>query len=240
MNRTVNRLLDFIYPAACHLCEAPLTHGRHLCDPCYEKLHYIEAPFCAKCGECYDGDMSGEFICPNCHELDLNFEFARAALHSDGGGRDLVHDFKYMRQVHLADELARLAEEALTDSRFLPYLKDGVMVPVPLYWLRLRKRRFNQSEEICRKLSGHCGLPYHNALQRTRNTQTQTRFSRAKRLENLDGAFAIRSRFQKLINEKPVILVDDVFTTGSTANECAKVLLKSGAQRVAVLSVLRG
>lgn len=240
MKQLTNRFLDFIYPANCHLCQLPLTQGSHLCAPCTDTLHLIKPPFCSQCGECYDGAISSEFICPNCNNLNLDFDFARAALHSDGEGRALVHDFKYRRQIHLAGELARLTAIALDDTRFLPYQKNGILVPVPLYWLRLRKRKFNQSEEIAKRLAKLTDITSVNALKRNRNTQTQTRFSRAKRLENLSGAFEIIPRFKTTIRNRPIILLDDVFTTGSTANECAKVLIENGASRVAVLTVLRG
>jgi len=111
---------------------------------------------------------------------------------------------------------------------------------VPLFWKRQRKRQFNQSEQIAKHLSARTGIPAHNVLCRTRNTQTQTRFSRAKRLKNLKNAFAIKRNTTTLIQDKPVILIDDVFTTGSTANECTKVLLDHGASKVAILTVLRG
>lgn len=240
MKQLTNRLLDFLYPASCHLCSRTLTQGKHLCDLCAETLHLIKAPFCSQCGECYDGSISSEFICPNCSNLSLAFDFARAALHGDGAGRELVHDFKYRRQIHLARELARLTAIALDDPRFHPYRENGILVPVPLYWLRMRKRKFNQSEEIAKCLAKLTHIPAINALKRNRNTQTQTRFSRAKRLENLSGAFEAVPRFKSAIRDQPVILLDDVFTTGSTANECAKVLLHNGAARVAVLTVLRG
>ena len=240
MRKLANKILDLIYPAACHLCECSLSNGRHLCTPCANKLHYIEPPFCTNCGECYDGNIETDFICPNCHQLEFDFDFARAAIHSEAGGRDLVHDFKYMRQIHLASELARLMETALEDSRFSPYQKDGFFVPVPLFWIRQRKRRFNQAEEIGKTLSARTDIPLHNALRRTRNTKTQTRFSRAKRLENLKSAFTLKSSYKKQIQGQRIILLDDVFTTGSTANECAKVLKSAGAKNIAVLTVLRG
>ena len=234
------RVLDYIYPATCHLCQCSLTHGKHLCRPCFESLHFVEAPFCSRGGECYDGAIETEFVCPNCYGIELNFEFARAALHSDGDGRTLVHDFKYRRQIYLADELGELLKIALNDTRFQPYLTHGFLVPVPLYWLRLRKRKFNQSEEIASSLTKLIDLPIVNALKRNRNTETQTRFSRAKRLENLNGAFEVKKRYLSAIRDKPIILIDDVFTTGSTANECATELLNHGASRVAVLTLLRG
>jgi len=240
INKMTNRLLDFIYPASCHLCECSLKYGNHLCEDCSDNLEYVEPPFCSSCGECYDGDIKDQFVCPNCHQLEFHFDFARAALHNKNGGRDLLHDFKYMRQIHLADELARLMETALTDVRFDPYLENGLLVPVPLHWLRQRQRRFNQAEEIGKKLSVYTGIPQIPLLKRTRNTQTQTRFSRAKRLKNLDAAFAVKGKHTQQIRGKSLILIDDVFTTGSTANECAKMLKHQGAEKIAVLTVLRG
>lgn len=240
MIRPAYRLIDFLYPAYCHICEHSLTHGRHLCHACSQQLKTIEPPFCSRCGECYDGQISQPFICPNCHDMEIHFEFARAALHSEGEGRHLIHDFKYLRQIHLAAELAQLAALALEDPRFKPYQSSGILVPVPLFWKRKRKRQFNQSEQIARHLSKLSGIPYYNALRRSRNTETQTHFSRAKRLKNLKNAFAARHRHISHIRDTPVILIDDVFTTGSTANECARVLLNHGASKIAVLTVLRG
>lgn len=236
----VSRILDYIYPAQCHLCQESLTHGRHLCSSCCESLHYTEPPFCLLCGECYDGDIRSDFTCPNCHDLKLDFEFARAPLHASGQGRTLLHDFKYRRHIHLAGELGDLLNQGLSDPRFAPYLDDGILVPVPLHWTRQRSRRFNQAEELTLQLQKRTGMPYKDMLKRTRKTATQTRFSRSKRLENLTGAFALKARYRRRLQGKRIILVDDIFTTGSTANACAKVLLKNGAAQVAVLTLLRG
>jgi ComF family protein len=240
MHPIASRILDFIYPARCQICEKALDHGSHLCEHCISHLRPIEAPFCAQCGECFDGQISSTFLCPNCHDLTFSFEFARAAIKSEGDGRHLIHEFKYLRQIHLARELAQLAQWALNDPRFTPYLEHGLFVPVPLFWKRKRNRRFNQSEEIARHLSRLTDIPFLNALKRIRNTETQTRFSRAKRLKNLKNAFSIHPKHQKTIAEKPIILIDDVFTTGSTAEECSKELIAHGAQKVCVLTVLRG
>jgi len=240
MLRQTSRILDYIYPAHCHLCQCPLTHGRHLCEPCSESLKYTQAPFCKLCGECYDGDISSDFSCPNCNDLKLDFEFARAPLHSDGQSRTLLHDYKYRRQIHLSDTLGDLLSIGLDDPRFAPYLDEGILVSVPLHWARLRKRKFNQAEEMTICLKKKTGLPYINALKRIRNTATQTRFSRSKRLENLRGAFELRAKYKKHIQGRRIILVDDIFTTGSTTHECSKVLLHHGASSVAILTLLRG
>lgn len=236
----LRRLLDFLYPSYCQLCDTALTHGRCLCDHCQSHLPRVEAPYCNRCGECYDGVLKNDFICPNCSTMSLSFEFARAALHSEAGARQLVHDFKYLRQIHLAPTLGHLLVPALEDPRFEPYRHGSLLVPVPLFWKRLRQRQFNQAEQLAIQLSLRSGIPWTNALKRTRNTQTQTRYSRAKRLKNLTNAFTCHPSRQSLIQNRSVILIDDVFTTGSTANACAKALLEAGADKVAVLTVLRG
>lgn len=234
------RILDYIYPAYCHLCEQQLTHGQHLCTSCAENLPRIEPPFCSQCGECFDGQLPQPFSCPNCSQLDLGFEFARAALHSEAQGRQLIHDFKYSRKTYLAPELARLAQLALSDNRFSAYRENGRLVPVPLFWRRQRQRRFNQSEKIAQHLSSLSNIPMATALKRTRDTETQTHFNRKKRLKNLKNAFCVTPKKLNLIDNQNIILIDDVFTTGSTANECARTLIEHGARRVAVLTVLRG
>lgn len=236
----VSRFLDYVYPAQCHLCHEPLTCGRYLCNSCVASLDYTEPPFCRLCGEAYDGDIRSDFSCANCHNLKLDFEFARAPLHASGHTRTLLHDYKYRRLIHLAGDLGDLLHKGLSDPRFAPYLDDGILVPVPLHWTRQRKRRFNQAEELTLHLKKRTGMSCMDMLERRRNTTTQTRFNRTKRLENLSGAFALKPRYQRTIQARRIILVDDIFTTGSTANACARVLLGSGATHVAVLTLLRG
>ncbi|MGB2559971.1 MAG: ComF family protein [Akkermansiaceae bacterium] len=235
-----SRILDYIYPAQCHLCKRSLNCGTYLCNTCSKSLDYTEHPFCQLCGEAYEGDIRSDFSCHNCHNLSFDFEFARAPLHASGDGRTLLHDYKYRRLIHLTGDLGDLLHKGLSDPRFTPYLNSGILVPVPLHWTRQRKRRFNQAEELSLHLSKRTGMNCRDMLERKRKTTTQTRFNRSRRLENLSGAFALKPRFQEEIQGRHIILVDDIFTTGSTANACARVLLKSGATQVAVLTLLRG
>ncbi len=195
---------------------------------------------CSVCGRCYEGAISSEFDCPNCRQRKLAFDFARAAYQGSEETLSLVHQFKYQRQIHLSKELGRLTSIALTDSRFSPYLEHGILIPVPLHWRRYRKRSFNQAEEIARSLTAlRNDLTMLNALRRIRYTETQTDFSRAKRLQNLKGAFEVNTKYLQHIKQRPLILLDDVFTTGATANECAKTLRQAGASSVAILTLVR-
>lgn len=238
--------LDWIYPPICEICGCGLSKGRALCESCSADLPKIVSPFCDVCGESFRGQIDGGFDCPNCHKVSFNFEFALAALDQSDEALELVHRLKYGREIHLAGELGRLASRALQDRRFAAALAENwPLVPVPLHRSRQRERQFNQAEEISFSISKATGLPVHNLLKRVRRTVTQTRLSRKQRMDNLKGAFAIRSGwFTKnpiaSLDAPGVILVDDVFTTGSTVDACAKVLRKAGVGRVAVLTVMRG
>jgi len=240
MPRKLLRFLDFIYPASCHLCECPLRYGKHLCRSCQDSLPSVQPPFCCRCGDCYEGEISEISCCPNCHDLNLDFEFARAALRNTGGARTLLHDYKYQRKIHLTNDLGELLLTGLADPRFIPYRANGLLIPVPLHPTRLRKRKFNQSEEMAARLAKLIGLPMKKALKRSRQTLTQTRLGRSVRLKNLHGAFQPVANCKTMIADKNIILIDDVFTTGSTVNECTRVLIENGAPRVAVLTLLRG
>jgi competence protein ComFC len=241
--RWFSRCLDLLYPPVCTFCAKGLAHGRSLCDECGGDLPRLAAPFCETCGEMFPGIIDGPFACPNCHNLTFSFEFARPALERDDRTLDLIHRLKYKREIHLSRELGLLARESFHDPRLAPALEEKwPLVPVPLHHKRLRHRHFNQAEEISLALSSLTGLPVLKALQRTRETNTQTLLSRKQRMENLRGAFAITRHGHDRIAGSPhgAILIDDVLTTGSTVNECAKTLRQAGFRRIFVITVMRG
>lgn len=241
---SLSRWLDFLYPPACAICDDPLREGRYLCESCATALPRVTKPFCIQCGIPIAGEVPDDVLCPQCRGVRSSFEFARAPVRADGDARELMHAFKYGRSLHLHHELARLASEAWDDPRIACQSDPPwTLVPVPLHWKRQRWRWFNQSHEIARTLARLRDLPLAPVLRRIRNTNQQTLLTRSQRLANLQGAFRLSraERKQNRVRQQPVLLVDDVFTTGSTAEECARVLLdEGGAQKVVVLTVLRG
>jgi competence protein ComFC len=237
------RLLDWVYPPSCGICETPLSQGRALCKPCREDLPRLAHPYCSICGEHFDGVVEPGFKCPNCHERKLNFDFARPALAHDPRAMSLIHDLKYRRHLHLAAELGGLAAEAFDDERLERAVRlQWPLIPVPLHPGRLRSRLFNQADEVAQVVGRIRGLQVLPALKRTRRTETQTRLTRHQRLANLRGAFAFTRSGQRFAEKKPAgaILIDDVFTTGATVDECARVLRRGGVQKVIVVTVMRG
>jgi competence protein ComFC len=241
--RAASRFLDFLYPPSCALCDCNLTHGAALCGSCEAGLPRLAEPFCMRCGEMFHGEIDDAFECPNCHKVRFAFQFARPAMVRDESTLELVHRLKYGRQIHLAEPLGNLAFEAFKDPR-LAVARDGgwPLVPVPLHPRRLRDRHFNQAAEIARVVGRLAGLPVIEALRRVRETDTQTRLSRKQRMENLRGAFEVSRGGRKWLDGRPpgAVIVDDVLTTGSTVNACARVLRRAGLRRLVVVTVMRG
>ena len=197
-----------------------------------------------KCGENIEGAVPEDVLCTHCRGSDSSFDFARSVLRAEGQANEIMHAYKYGRQIHLHRELALLMEELWNDPRLtVRQTCPWVIVPVPLHGKRERWRWFNQSYEIAKTLARRSNLRCQHILRRTRNTSQQALLGRERRLANIRGAIGLttRERRMKTIREKPVLLIDDVFTTGSTAEECARILKRDGgAEKVVVLTVLRG
>jgi ComF family protein len=173
----------------------------------------------------------------NCGELDLNFDFATSAYRSRGAVRELIHRFKYNKHLHLRHVLGRMLREGFGDPRVRAMGVDGIG-PVPLHPAREREREFNQAAILAAVASRRLARPVVDCLRRVRYTLTQTHFHREERFGNLEGAFALRRGAE--IAGKNLALVDDVLTTGSTTDACARVLKEAGASAVVVITVARG
>ncbi len=239
----VSRTLDLFYPPVCAICGENLADGRALCGACDSDLPRLIEPFCKSCGEPFPGEIEGSFACPNCSKMKFTFEFARPAMVRDERTLDMIHRLKYGRELHLAKDLGRLAAEAFLDPRLAPALEGKwPLVPVPLHRARQQQRHFNQAGEIARMVAKHTDLPVLHALKRSRATGHQTALTRAQRLENLRGAFTITKAGVRGIEKFPAgaVLVDDVLTTGSTVNECAKTLHRAGFKKIFVITTMRG
>jgi ComF family protein len=241
--RILSRALDLFYPASCAVCRISLTQGRTLCDACDVDLPRLTPPFCTRCGEPFPGAIDVAFDCPNCSKLKFAFQFARPATIRDPRTLEMIHRLKYGRELHLVADLARLAAEAFQDARLTQALMEKwPLVPVPLHRWRFQHRHFNQAAEISHALARHTQLPVLDALRRVRPTDHQTALTRSQRMKNLHGAFTISPQGRRWLAQKNsgAVLIDDVLTTGSTVDECAKTLRKAGFRCVVVVTIMRG
>lgn len=230
-------LLSLLYPPHCARCRADTAPGVHLCAACAEQARKIEPPFCRLCSQPFEGAIDGEFTCSNCGDRTLHFDCAVTRYLSRGVVREFIHRFKYDRHYYLRHPLAEWMAEALADERIRAQPFDA-FVPVPLHAARFRERDFNQAEVLAQLLARRTGHPVLRSLKRIRYTTTQTRLDRQERMENLRNAF--RVRHASAVQSRHLILVDDVFTTGSTVDECSRVLREAGAASVRVMTVARG
>lgn len=229
-------LLDLLFPPHCTLCRAPTPRGEHLCPSCRAKAKALTGPLCSVCSTPYPGQIDGSFVCSACRERCFAFDCAVSHYRSTGPVRELIHRLKYQRAVHLRGVLAGWLAEALEDPRLQSPLPDR-LVPVPLHPARQRERGFNQARLLAESLSRQTGIPLADCLRRIRFTPSQTRLDRSERIENLRDAFQMRQNSS--VENLHLLLIDDVLTTGSTVDACARVLKEAGAASVRVATVAR-
>ncbi len=234
-----NAALHFIFPEACQICGAERASNAegYVCRECWLQVRFIRAPFCQRCGLPYEGDLTTEFTCTNCNEMDLHFVSARSAVVARGLVLEVIHRFKYQRarwfEPFLADLLTREAKPELAKAKW------DFIAPVPLHSLKLRDREFNQAEALAQSLATATNIPLNkNLLRRIESTRTQTLLTREERAANVRRAFAVAEGV-KLHGER-IVLVDDVFTTGATTSACSQALRVAGAGDVCVWTVARG
>lgn len=238
IRKTTEALSHFFFPAVCQICESARAGPGEgfVCARCCEDARPVEPPFCGRCGLPFEGEISGEFECSNCQEMDLKFDFACSAVRANGLIRDIIHRYKYKRETWFEEFLGRLLLEAIDDS--LDGSAWDALLPVPLYHAREREREFNQAERLGKWIGKRLGKPLlAGCLKRPQPTQTQTALTRKQRLNNVRRAFALTK--PELAAGKSFIIIDDVLTTGATTSACAGLLKKAGAARVGVWTVAR-
>ena len=195
----------------------------------------IVSPLCTVCGIPFTG-AGHDHVCGSCSISSFRFDAARAAFAYEGASRDLIHSFKYRNKTHLRRPLALLTIERLAE--FIDLRQPDLIMPVPLHRKKLSSRGFNQAVLIGEIFSQRLRIPLDRRnLSRVRWTEPQVNLAADERRTNVKGAFAIKE--PGLVNGRRVLLVDDVLTTGSTADECARVLKSAGAAAVTVVTVAR-
>lgn len=196
----------------------------------------LEAPFCERCGHPYWGEIGARFRCSNCGGRPCHYEAARAQYLNRGAVREAVHAFKYGGAYWMRGTLGDWIVAGF--ERHYGGMAFDLIVPVPLYPARLRWRGFNQAEELARTLSRRTGVPSAPVLRRLRDTGAQVAMGRRERQSNVRGAFGLAG--PGACRDTRLLLVDDVFTTGSTIDECARILKRAGAASVHAMTVSRG
>ena len=227
-------VLDLLLPPRCLACAEEVGTTHALCAACWRKMTFLGAPCCDCCGLPFAYDLGAGVLCGACLRDPPSYDRARSALRYDDGSRGLVLAFKHGDRLHgvpaFAEWMRRAGADLLAES--------DLVVPVPLHWTRLLRRRYNQSALLAQGIARASGVAYAaDWLIRRRRTPSQGAFGALGRKRNVESAFRLDAK--RSVRGLRVVLVDDVLTTGATVEECARVLRRAGARKVNVLTLAR-
>ncbi|MBS6377414.1 MAG: ComF family protein [Clostridium sp.] len=225
---------DLLFPRRCPVCGGvAMPKGRLICPACLKQLSFVSSPACMKCGK-EIGSRDQEY-CTDCIRRKKSFTRGFALLNYDSRAAVSMAAVKYHNKREYLDFYARAA--ALRFEKQFRQAGIQVIVPVPVHASRLKTRGFNQAAVLAEKLSAELGIPWEELLIRVKKTDPQKSLGSAERLKNLRGAFEAEQEAGKW---ERVLLVDDIYTTGSTAEICSRALLKTGVKQVFVFAVCIG
>lgn len=227
---------DHMWPPLCTACDTPLSSAGGLCADCWDKIRFLGQPQCHACGVPLPFDPGPDALCAACSGRRPAFERARSAFIYDDASRGIILAFKHADRTDLAPMLVNWLRRPAA-----PLLAEAdIIAPVPLHWSRLLSRRYNQSALLANALARHGRVqPIPDLLIRTRRTPSQGGKSRLGRHKNVQGAFQVNVRYGQALQDKRVLLVDDVLTTGASVEACARTLLRDGASAVDVITIAR-
>ena len=242
--KALKNLIDLIYPPRCPVCQEFLQDQNTLkdgydlpfCQACFRDFTGIKSPICSLCGRPFSDGVEQDRVCEDCLRKRPSYDIARAPYLYDGALMTAIHELKYAQRSHLADSLGSLL--ASFAQSWIGELKGCLIMPVPLHPRRLRARGFNQSLLLAKCVAREIGAELDFlSLRRTRFTKPQTELSSEERKKNVRKAFEVLK--PEVVKGRTIVLVDDVATTGSTLNECAKALKRVGADGVLCLVLAR-
>jgi len=231
-------IINLLYPAICRVCLKKIDEfDRNICDDCAKKIIERLPPFCARCGRQLKAGAETGHVCRYCEEDKPYFDRAWSVCRYEGVLKGLIHDFKYKKVTSLSADFAAMI---IGFMRKYGAGKDCQMIlSVPMHPDRLLGREVNHADMLARALGKKLGISYSgNALKKIKNTPLQSRLRRSARIKNMSSSFSLKDR--QAVRDKNIMLVDDLFTTGSTVNECSRILKDSGAKRVEVITLARG
>lgn len=231
------KLLEIIFPSHCVSCDRIVSKEGIFCHQCWPKLQFITDPKCPICCYPFEAVIEGmQPLCSKCLVKRPAYDKALVLFRYDGVISKIVGDLKYRDQTFLSEKLATLLWNRATSE-----LKDiDLIVAVPLHLGKLRHRKFNQAVLLCRKLAKKSRIKcFPELLLKVKDTKPQAGLTQKQRQKNLKRAFLVQQKFRNEIQGKKILLVDDVITTGTTVERCAKELKRRGAASVTVLALAR-
>lgn len=228
--------LDLILPPRCFGCGDITSEHHTLCSDCWKNCTFLSSPWCTLCGWPFPYETPEQTLCPSCHRLPPLFVECRSALAYHEESRRFILKLKQGDGTYLAPALSKLMMRVGQDI----LSHTDLLIPVPLHWKRLFCRQYNQATLLSNQITQQTSIPTRTDLvKRHRSTSKQGHQNRKQRYANVRGAFSIPPEKSALFKGKRLTLIDDVFTTGATLTECARILLNGGAKEVRILTLAR-
>ena len=237
MNCFFKKLINLILPPRCINCGKIVDEDNSLCVDCFNKMRFISKPYCQICGTPFESsDDLAQSICGKClSKKRKNFALERSAFIYDESSKNILLSLKFRDKISYAPTIAKLMLQAGAD---IFNENPDLIIPVPLHYMRLLQRKYNQSAMLASEISKQTGIKTDLfSLKRCKNTTPQVKFAGRERVKNVRGAFMVKN--PQNIKDKSIVLIDDVMTTGSTLKECAIVLKKAGAKKIYALTAAR-
>lgn len=234
MKDFIKKIMELLYPRPV-LCYACGKKGQeNLCEACIGSIAFIEGKACIRCGKGLNEHYEDNY-CPDCAVSEYAFVRAFSCFDYTGTGKHLLHRLKYEGETGIAPVLAKWMYARLRPET----LRFDAVIPVPMHESKLMMRGYNQAYLIAEAMSRLMHVPLSDCLLRSRETKEQFDLDKAQRILNIGGAFSVKFGYN-IDKYNCVLLVDDIYTTGSTANECSKVLIKAGVKKVYVITAATG
>ena len=231
--------INLVYPLSCLICKVRLNplSDKPLCEICWKKIEYNQGPFCRVCGRHLPAKTEKHaLICSDCQSSSFFFRQARSVCVYDGVIKECIHLFKYNSKLSLVKPLSKLMIDFARN--YLDMETITLILPVPLHKVKQRQRQFNQAHLLAKSLSRAFAIKLKGSLLvKTKLGPAQVNLTQQERPKNVQSAFRVKD--SKVLKDKNVLLIDDVLTTSATVNECSKMLLEAGVNRVEVFTLAR-
>lgn len=234
MKTLMNKLFNIILPNSCIKCEKTIDEKGIFCLDCFNQLKFITNPKCKLCSDPFIFSVEGSEICANCLTEKPYYDSSIAIIKYDRFSKEIIFKLKYHDQTLIAKKIANLIHSLNKNI-----IEDfDIIIPVPIHKSKLARRKFNQSALISKNIAKTnkkiSFIP--DLLIKTRNTSTQTQLNKTARYNNIKGSIEINNKLKSKIQNKKIILLDDVITTGATINYCSKILRKYQPKEIIVIS----
>ena len=238
MKKIIDRMTELIFPSGiyCIACDnlTDKTRTYSLCDRCITEIKWNVGRTCIKCGKSIAENFDGE-LCYDCRNANHIFDRGYSCVTYEGWAKRIIQNMKYKDRSYISEKIAQIMTDRDID------LSDKILVPVPMSPVKKTKRGYNQAELIAAALSKMTGSDYQeNVIKRYRESPAMSSLSREQRKLNSRNEFFVHEDGKKIVEGKSILLIDDVFTTGSTADACAEALRNAGASKIDVFVFASG